>query len=623
METRTGNRLRPPRAGMRRRLLRCALALLVATAPPLVQAAEPSEALVACEQTVHADAQRALAMAAELLTPLDPERDVGAWHEALGCRAWAHAVAGERDAALADAERMASAVIADAATQVRVLRRAASVQQELGRAEPAVQLLGQALAIAEREQLGGLQIEVMTNLAVLHSQAQQHDIAIGHLERALAQVIATGDRRREMPVRFNLGQSLRGAGRNAEAAAMFDTLVPALEAPGLESRLASLLGALGWLHVELGETDVAGRHFARAVALHEGFDNAAELTVVLNGQARIALDRGDVEAATPIAVRALDAARRAGDGTSLVSALDINVELAERQGRHANALALYRERSARAIEQVREQQRSRLNELEVELGLVRQARELDQLKQRSELQTLELARQRNTLMLAALLGLAAVLALVWQRTVNRRLHRLSRTDQLTGLLNRRGLIEAMEVPFEAGAQRLVLLVDIDHFKQINDRHGHAAGDRVLGAVAHAIEATAATHDAQAARWGGEEFAVLATAADGAAALRLAGTLGRAVGAVSVAADDGTPINVAVSVGFAPVFADAADRPGWQHTLRVADALLYRAKHAGRGRSAGAWPIGAGSAPPVAVAAVEREPGWQLLEQQHRPAAPPA
>jgi diguanylate cyclase (GGDEF)-like protein len=231
-------------------------------------------------------------------------------------------------------------------------------------------------------------------------------------------------------------------------------------------------------------------------------------------------------------------------------------------------------------------------------------------------QTLELQRQRTTLVLAAMLVLAAVFLLAWQRRVNRRLHRLSRTDQLTGLLNRRGLIEEMEAPLDAGGRRVVLLVDIDHFKQINDRHGHAAGDRVLSAVARAIETSAQAHGARAARWGGEEFAVLAGAADGAAALRLAGEIGGAAGAVSVAADDGTPITVAVSIGFAPVFADGADRPGWQHTLRVADGLLYQAKRDGRGRSAGAWPVAPGAAAPAPVDAVDAAPGWRLLAARH-------
>jgi diguanylate cyclase (GGDEF)-like protein len=146
---------------------------------------------------------------------------------------------------------------------------------------------------------------------------------------------------------------------------------------------------------------------------------------------------------------------------------------------------------------------------------------------------------------------------------------LAETDALTGLLNRRGFIRAV-VP-SADVRKLVL-VDIDHFKTINDGFGHATGDLVLRAVAQLIERLAPPGSV-VGRLGGEEFAVMLPDTDPASAMLL------------VSAFRGTPmpegIRLTVSAGAATgVCANDAD---WRHLYRRADAALYRAKADGRDR----------------------------------------
>jgi len=611
-----GTRL--PSHGMTARLVAVALLLCA----PVVGSQQGDGASVAhCEQTLHADAGAALSMANDLLGPLEAQREPGAYFEALGCKAWALAMLGRSEEAITLAAQMADAApaVESLESRVRVLRRAASVHQSLDRFEPAVQLLGEAMRLAEREGLQGLRIEVMTNLAVLHSSANQFEQAIAHLERALELALATEDRRRELPVRFNLGQTYRSAKRYEEAAAALEPLLPALEAPGMESRLAALLASLGWLRSELGEVEAAERHFTRAAALLDEGDNAAELTVVLNGQARLLLLRGEVQQATSLAERALAIARQSGDFTSVSSSLTGMVEVLEAQNRYAEAMKLLRERGELDAEHISQQQRSRLNELEVQLGVERQARELDQLRQERERQSMAMERQRLNLLLALAAVALGIAALIWQRTTNRRLHRLSRTDQLTGLLNRRGLTEAMERPGEGAGMRLVLLVDIDHFKSINDRFGHAVGDRVLVALAETLRGVAQRHAAKVARWGGEEFAVLAHVADAQAAADLARDLGLAAVAARTSSENDGPIDVSVSVGFAPLPADAEPGCAWQQTLLTADELLYRAKHAGRNRGIGVWPCAPGTAlRQTSLDAMLASGAWRLLEVAYRP-----
>lgn len=167
-------------------------------------------------------------------------------------------------------------------------------------------------------------------------------------------------------------------------------------------------------------------------------------------------------------------------------------------------------------------------------------------------------------------------ARVRERTLE--LERLAFHDGQTGLLNRRGLVSAHDRAAGEGAFGVVL-VDIDLFKQINDGHGHAAGDAVLLELARRIEA-AAGPDAACARWGGDEFIIFLPRASEA---ELAGVTGAILSEMrnrTIALPNGGEILASVSLGASLVEAGT--------TLDIAaaraDAALYAAKHNGRGRA---------------------------------------
>jgi two-component system, cell cycle response regulator len=160
------------------------------------------------------------------------------------------------------------------------------------------------------------------------------------------------------------------------------------------------------------------------------------------------------------------------------------------------------------------------------------------------------------------------------------LERLALTDALTGLDNRRAA-ERQLVRLTARAQRGggaigVLMVDVDRFKDLNDRHGHLVGDAVLRAVAERLSASARTGDI-IARWGGEEFLVLLPDTNPDAAQLAAERLVAAVAAEPVVVG-ATAIAVTVSVGVAAI---SAGKP--QDLVAEADAALYQAKRDGRNR----------------------------------------
>ncbi|MEO8523222.1 MAG: GGDEF domain-containing protein [Caldimonas sp.] len=155
-----------------------------------------------------------------------------------------------------------------------------------------------------------------------------------------------------------------------------------------------------------------------------------------------------------------------------------------------------------------------------------------------------------------------------------RLTTQAHTDPLTGVANRRGLLRSIERTHEramrGGAGYVVLMVDVDHFKAINDQHGHAGGDRVLHRVAQALQRGLREGD-MVARWGGEEFCVLLPRIAPADAQSLAERLAQQI------ADDGEP-RVTVSIGLAAAGVAGEDA---EDVIRRADEALYGAKTAGR------------------------------------------
>lgn len=160
------------------------------------------------------------------------------------------------------------------------------------------------------------------------------------------------------------------------------------------------------------------------------------------------------------------------------------------------------------------------------------------------------------------------------------LRQLAGTDALTGLLNRRALDEHVQQRHATGnVTAVVILLDVDHFKAINDGHGHAAGDEVLVRVAQLLRRHL-RHTDSIARYGGEEFLVLVADGDLGAGARLAESLRVALQQTDIVLGNGNVLRVTASFGVAEGSSDAL---GWRSLLRAADAAMYRAKAQGRDR----------------------------------------
>lgn len=163
------------------------------------------------------------------------------------------------------------------------------------------------------------------------------------------------------------------------------------------------------------------------------------------------------------------------------------------------------------------------------------------------------------------------------------LRQLATRDQLTGMLNRRELdrilAEESERAQRFGHSLALVMVDIDHFKSVNDTHGHPAGDAVLRRVAQRLSTQLRTVD-RIARYGGEEFALVLVQTDRRAALEVAARIVAAVASQPVTIDGGLELPLTVSAGLAVLPADAKHV---EQLIGSADRALYAAKKGGRNR----------------------------------------
>nr|WP_137678077.1 GGDEF domain-containing protein [Parerythrobacter lutipelagi] len=163
---------------------------------------------------------------------------------------------------------------------------------------------------------------------------------------------------------------------------------------------------------------------------------------------------------------------------------------------------------------------------------------------------------------------------------------LSRHDPLTGLLNRRAFFETDIPPVDCSDKRFLLTVDLDHFKTVNDRHGHAVGDRLLVAAATVIRDLARPLDSQenrAVRLGGEEFVVLLVGIERSAAKAMAESLRRRIERIPSTFDGLGNIKLTASIGLTEYRSGEV----LDDVLRRSDLAMYRAKERGRNRVASA------------------------------------
>lgn len=419
---------------------------------------------------------------------------------------------------------------------------------DLGQHDKALTVNLEALEISRKAGLSETEIIVLINLADHHLRAHRYQQAESFARRALLRAEQTGSKGSAAVARANLGFALAGQGKVKEGVTQIDAVIATYRESG-------------------------------SLADEEGV--TAELA---------------------------DMYESAGLYREAVSALRQQLKLNRE---------IFQADRTKAISRMQEQFNAEQRQKQIEL-LARENKLKD-----AELVNRQLQQSVTLLAAAATLMGAGFILLLYRRVrqTNRRLEEAnsqlefnSVRDPLTGLYNRRSFLDLMKrraIPPEGGRREAALenqdglmILDIDHFKHINDGWGHATGDAVLVEVAQRLRTTVRESD-MVLRWGGEEFLVYSPRAHPLHLEGLAQRLLEAIGGKPVVVG-GQSIAVTVTAGFIalPYSGISETLCNWEKALQIADMALYLGKVNGRNRAYGVGPLRV--APEVALPVLDHD-----------------
>ncbi|HEY0972006.1 MAG TPA: tetratricopeptide repeat-containing diguanylate cyclase [Gemmatimonadales bacterium] len=515
--------------------------------------------------------------------------------------------------------------------------------------ERALRLHAEALRI--RERLGDRDEIALSlnNIGIVHGRLRRYQQALAYFDSALVLRRALGSRVRVAATLSNIGDIRHEMGDHELALASHLESLELRRLTGDRSAVSLSHHNLGILYRDMGRAELARAHLDTALRIGGEVGDRGLVVRNLLGASTVARAEGDVARADVYASRAMSVARGMDSREMVRRSWEELAAVHEAAGRHREALAAHRAFKAVSDSIVDAATTRRVAMLERQHATERRGIELERLRAEQEVYRLQAERrtvQRNALAVAiVLLAAAGILAFRRRTGRARAAEELSVTDTLTGLRNRRYLQQTIARDVAASLRRyrgvraagerpddadlVFLLLDIDHFKQVNDQLGHAAGDRLLVDVARVLENVGRESDVTV-RWGGEEFLVVGRFADRARAAAQAERIRSAVEAHVTRLPDGRELRVTCSIGFSafPLSTDAPMAVGWEDVVSLADLASYAAKRQGRNRwvgylgGAGAVPDGALHAGPADVARWIAEGRLRVVTPEDAPESDP-
>jgi diguanylate cyclase (GGDEF)-like protein len=602
---------------------------------------KPAEAIVYGEQ--------ALALLSE--NP-DPEAEVRTLNE----MAWAHMTLSQYDRAISFAQRgrVKAEEYGDARGRARAINNLGVIAQRRGEAITAVEHFTEALK-AYREIGSELEISTsLNNLGFVYSTAlADYETGLTYHVEALALREKLGDRASMALSLNNIGIIYHRIGELDRARDYFERSLAIRRELGGDNAVAGTLSNIGDVYYERKDDPKALAHHSEALELRRRIGDQAGIAASLRAIALINTRQGHLREARRQLDESLKMAQAAGERTigaqahlaiaafervhgspaaaviharraltisEQAGALELTrqgwEELAAAQelaGDYPGALASLRrfqEVNARIFDADRTR---RVELLERRYQSERKESEIAQLRAQQATAELTLDRQQNQR--NAALVVAAVFGIVGYTMYRRRVEsgrlaqRLSVTDALTGLKNRRYVLQTIKADLAASERRLAgrtpgedgdlvfYLIDIDHFKAINDKLGHEAGDKVLVQLGAALAKACRAADT-VARWGGEEFLVIGRFTSRHTAAVNAERIRRTFESCVIDVGAGRTVRCTCSVGYAsyPFLPSDVRALSWEQVVALADDGLYLAKQRGRNRWVGVV-AGSQAAPP--------------------------
>jgi diguanylate cyclase (GGDEF)-like protein len=484
--------------------------------------------------------------------------------------------------------------------RVRFLEFASGVKEDAGKLDESVALQLQALALVDSAGELWRRAEVRTGLASSYISAGQYDRARTLNMEALALAQQSRDDLTLSDV-MNTESFLRAQAKDdaGELAALRAAIDYAHRAHARRDEIFGLANIADYYlkHADYATAlQISQRALALALEIHSETSEALARTNI--GLALIALHRKDE--GLKYVHQALAMAQRTDSTADIADTYKELGTYLERSGELKDAFAAYREHRHLADDAFHQDQQRAIVELQERFDNDRRSRDLALLNRQNRLKDEQLLQRQlvqrlwATGAVLALVSLGAVALLVRRgrranrllASTNERLKVQSECDPLTGLANRRHFQQAMrQLAADGRLAGTVFLLDIDHFKRINDVHGHAAGDAVLVEIARRLRAVLRESDL-IVRWGGEEFLAVVRSLSPEQIDMLVRRLLDAVAAEPITLDH-AQVHVSASIGFATLPLEPGGLSlSWEHAIELVDTTLYLAKAHGRNRAYG-------------------------------------
>jgi diguanylate cyclase (GGDEF)-like protein len=442
----------------------------------------------------------------------------------------------------------------------------------------------------------------LNNIGIVYNRLHDYANALSYFDRALTLRREQGSKPRIASTLNNIGDTYFEMREYAKAlTAQREALALRVEAND-KSAVALSHRNIALIYIAQHRLDDASNELAAARSMADETTDKGLITQVRLALASYERARGAPAKAVVYAREALGIAQGMGSRELVRQSNDELAAAQEAQGELSEALQSFKRSKVVTDSIFSADAARRIASLERRFADERRLHELDSLRRiQAELQT-EAARrayQRDGIAAVAALVIIIAFGLYRRRVERTRLaESLSVTDALTGLRNRRYLQQTIDMDVAASVRRsraaivrgttvddadlIFLMMDIDHFKAVNDAHGHAVGDQVLVQLGAVLRTTCRDSDV-VIRWGGEEFLIVARFTDRHQGEITAERIRQAVERHVTTLPNGTTVRVTCSIGYAafPVSFASPDAVAWDEVIAMADRAAYEAKRRGR------------------------------------------
>ena len=548
-----------------------------------------NQAIDQCKSLEDDNPTQAIALAEKTISTINKYNNPIDYGDFLGCMGWAYAVSDQLVKAKDSVYQLEKIAVSldESAYSIKLLRRAGSIYHRIGDRFSATENYELAMIHADNLDYDHEKIPLLVNLGVLNSEIKAHEKAINNYYMALDLMKAIDDFRYQAPVLFNLAVTLNGQKRFNEAIKIYHQVEDLIDENWPQLRVSQVYFGLAAGYQGIDQLQIA-RDYIEKIA--DTSSSESEPTIFTHDvnvfNAVLKAKMGEKQGSLAVADQANAYYFRKENESALISAespLDSLAVLYELLDQPIKALAVHK--AARVAEQKFQQSfnQQTMAQMQARLSNRVQREELDVLKNQHNFDQIKLNKTayQRTLMTVITVFLVIILVVIWlwQSHSKRQLMKLSIMDPLTKLKNRRGVEywnSNHRLP-PPPLYRYLWLINIDHFKRINDDLGHDAGDAALQQVAKLLKKQQ-NKQRCVGRWGGEEFILLTQDLGLSDVKKQAEELIATLREVELIHGI-NKFQVTVSMGISLV-KDLSD-PMWNRALSQADKALYVAKDRGR------------------------------------------